>query len=158
MAEEEGENGSQLMEFARKPECELLFAKLALLKVAEVSVEFNGSGDSGSIDGVSAVDAQGKSVDLTEYFIDWTANKDVFMKDGWKRSAAIESMSLDTVLTSICDEALDQSNLDWYNNDGGFGTLHINLCSNPPTAKLDMHLRITVTDDHTFELTGLYKE
>lgn len=148
------------IEFARVAECELLFAKLALLKVGQIEVEFDGSGDSGSINSIACLDDAGNSVDVTTTCIDWNVTHDVFKQETgkWEPKVQIEHLSLDKVLEQICDEALNQSQLDWYNNDGGYGTLRILITANPPTAALEMHLRITNTDDYTFELTGLFKE
>lgn len=53
----------------------------------------------------------------------------------------------------LMDKRLEATGLDWYNNDGGFGSITI---SRDLRVKLNVSLRIPKTEDHHFlqDLTG----
>jgi len=80
-----------------------LLTGLALLKAQKatrVVVEYSGSGDSGSIDSIRATTARGKEITIPEQL-----------------EKLIDQWSWDKVIP----------NTGWWNNDGGFGTVTIDL-------------------------------
>jgi hypothetical protein len=145
------------MEFKQPKETEILFAKLILLKVARITVEFSGSGDSGQIDGISAENAADGEVDIKSHQIAWDEPKQEFIhtpnqNDQWVNTVNNHLMPLDTIVEMLCNDALEESGLDWYNNDGGQGSFTIDLTTDPPSARLNVGINHTETDDHSFEM------
>jgi hypothetical protein len=92
-----------------------------------VQVSFDGSGDSGQIDDVAFFKNEklfdAKSVDVTVF----RAGDPVFdtKKKKWTVAPNQEvQMSLHEAIEHHVDLLLNESNVDWYNNDGGFGHWH----------------------------------
>jgi hypothetical protein len=147
------------MLFKNPAETEMLFAKLILLKVSKIEVEFAGSGDSGQIDSVAAYDAHSVQIDLTVHQVPWDEPKSTLDASGnWVHTKENHDMPVNEIITQMCNDALEESDLDWYNNDGGQGTFTIDLSTNPPEAKLHVGINFTHTEDHEFEMEGLYKK
>jgi hypothetical protein len=93
-----------------------------------VSISFDGAGDSGSITGAKA---------FTGDFI----LEDRYHEDFWQYEPQITN-SLDDLGYAI----LSNSGYDWYNNDGGYGSIHISLLTGEVT--LDIRIRVTDTEDY----------
>lgn len=104
----------------------LVFILLQDLGVNKISIEYDGSGDSGSIESVEYLDANEDSIDLDN------------IPDNYQR--AIREAGY-TILQDLYDT-------DWYNNEGGFGTLVINL--NDQTYYIDGYYR-TMTHEEAFD-------
>ena len=132
----------------------LLLSTLRMLGVTTVQVGFSGSGDSGNIDDVIATNAQNEYVDLTSTSLTWNRVHGNSDWDGvklvWNRTISVQVMSVEEILKSMCNTALDQTHLDWYNNDGGQGYFAIDMTVDPPTISLEVGINETVTHDHEF--------
>lgn len=101
---------------------------MALLKdnnVDKVEVTYSGSGDSGCIDDVVAYDADYKHIDLDSI----VSNIDV--------KEAIEDLSYEILQ--------DKYQYDWYNNEGGYGTIYIHI--NDLNWNIDGYVYETQTHD-----------
>jgi len=79
-----------------------LFIKLKELNVERITIDFSGSGDSGSIDAIRLLDLDDNEIDN---------NGDL--------NESIEELGYDILENSF--------EYDWYNNEGGSGELTINL-------------------------------
>ncbi len=103
------------------------FGLMASLGVHHVIIEFNGSGDSGQVDSVSAYAADGNTIDL---------DADIAEK-----------------MDKFCCDYLDHLGIEWYSNSGGYGslTLHIGADAEMAKAELDYYERIESTQQHTHE-------
>lgn len=84
-----------------KERVKVFFMALEEKGVKEIQVTYEGSGDSGSIDTARFYDHNDDEIDLDNF-------KDEAMDIGYH----------------ILNEHYE---VDWYNNDGGYGTIHINL-------------------------------
>lgn len=60
-------------------------------------------------------------------------------------------MTLGEIVESLCNTALDHSELDWYNNDGGQGYFTIDLTTDTPSVTLDVGINHMTTEDHVFD-------
>ena len=58
--------------------------------------------------------------------------------------------SLRDIIEHITYAALEHTQLDWYNNDGGQGDLTIDLSNTPPTIVLSLGINHVETEDYTF--------
>ena len=93
-----------------------------------VSISFDGAGDSGSITGAKA---------FTGDFI----LEDRYHSDFWQYEPEITED-----LRDLGYDILSDSGYDWYNNDGGYGSIHISLLTGE--VKLDIRIRVTDTEDY----------
>jgi hypothetical protein len=100
-----------------------LINKLRGIGAAKVVAEYDGSGDSGEVNEVSARDAAGKEVKLDE-----------------------------DIRKAIDDAAcafLDEYGIDWYNNEGGCGKYILDTMA--ATQRLEHSERVTTTEDSCYD-------
>jgi len=99
-----------------------LFAALKDAGVTSVNIRYDGAGDSGQVEDV---EFEGTNEDNT-------ALNDKFEGD----------------LQDLATHILEQHyNWDWYNNDGGYGDIRIDLEGDTPEISIDGYVR-SVTDAH----------
>lgn len=139
--------------FPSKFHRDLVLTQLRTLGVSHVEVSFSGGGDSGSIDSAYCVDAAGKRIELPETKFDWPRERTVFADSGWKRDTYTEKMPLGEILKALTNDALEAQGLDWYNNDGGQGSLTIDFTQSPPDINLEVGINVTQTEDHEFNFS-----
>lgn len=132
--------------FPSKQEKETLLTQLNLLGAKKVYVEFRGGGDDGQVDGVFYRDKHDEMQDIPTDMIAWTK-----VAYG-HQTAEQKDTSLVEVLEDLCYRALDETGLDWYNNEGGQGQLTIDFTENPPSINLSVGVNTMTTDDHDFDL------
>ena len=132
--------------FPSKEEKQKLLTQLNLLGAKHVYVDFRGGGDDGQIESVYYKDRQDNHQDIPKDMISWTQ-----LVYGDKPKTTKE-MSLVDVLEDLCYRALDEVNLDWCNNEGGQGYLHIDFTESPPKTDLQIGINTMSTDDYGFEL------
>lgn len=139
--------------FQNKEQKDLFLTLLKVLGGRKAQVEFSGGGDSGSIDYVGLLDQENKEIDLTNATFDWYEKSSQFEAGKWYvRYKPAPNMPVGDVLKTICEDALEESGHDWYNNDGGYGNLTIDLTETPPEIKLNVSIRYTQTDDYEIDL------
>lgn len=100
-----------------------------------VSISFDGAGDEGSITGAKA---------FTEDFI----LDEMYYTDFWQYEPEITED-----LRDLGYDILSDSGYDWYNNDGGYGSIHISLL----TGEVNLDIRIRVTDTEDYLITSEVK-
>jgi len=93
-----------------------------------VSISFDGAGDSGSITGAKAFTG--------DFILD-----EMYYADFWQYEPEITED-----LRDLGYDILSDSGYDWYNNDGGYGSIHISLLTGE--VKLDIRIRVTDTEDY----------
>ena len=99
-----------------------LFAALKDAGVTNVNIRYDGGGDSGQVEDV---EYEGTNLDHTSL-------SDKFEGD----------------LQDLATHILEQHyNWDWYNNDGGYGDIRIDLEGDTPEISIDGYVR-SVTDAH----------
>jgi len=135
-----------------------LRAVLPLLRAAGISsvtVEFNGSGDSGTIedclyyhrvDGVEtyinsrnddAFDSKSIQVAVNARRIHWNQITRRF------EPVDVGYSTLDEAINALAEDYIDSTDVDWYNNDGGYGNLEIDVVEG--TVSLEVYSRYTET-------------
>lgn len=133
----------------------LFFTLLKVLGGTRATVSFDGSGDSGSIDFVELKDREGHNINLTGARFEWptgTSNYD-HANSKWVKESSVVEMDVYDILKQICEDALESTSLDWYNNEGGYGELNIDLTTEPVSVVLDANIRITTHEHHGFDFT-----
>ena len=143
--------------FPDKDKKDLLMTLLKVLGGRKVEVSFDGSGDSGSIDYVDLVDQDGKEISLKNATFDWHERASEFdpHQNKWLMTTKpVPNMPVADILKQITEDALEESGHDWYNNEGGYGRLNIDLTTTPPEITLSVSIRYTNTEDYEIDLTG----
>ena len=141
--------------FPDKERKTLLMNMLKVLGGHSAVVEFQGGGDSGEIHNAVLYDQNNKEIDCSGITIDWTkriALHDPLRQEWVERDETMPTPVLD-VLRDMAETMLENEGLDWYNNDGGQGSLNIDLTQSPPTIVLNVGINYTQTDDHEFDYT-----
>jgi len=113
----------------------LLF-KLADLGITGVKVKYDGGGDSGAIEWIGYTT---EKCDTPE-----DVNDNI---DDWETESALTNLGGDLYyqIESFAESKLLDDIEDWWNNEGGFGS----LCICVPSGKyiINNHIRITETED-----------
>ena len=125
----------------------ILMPHLRARGVEQVTVLFEGSGDSGSIDDVLF---KGGPSDLPAERIAWTRQETVWQDGAWIEVETDAPLTFREVIESACLDWLNETGVDWYNNDGGFGELEIDVQAE--TVSLDVSTRFTQSE------TAYYQE
>ncbi|WP_196160856.1 DUF6878 family protein [Reinekea sp. G2M2-21] len=120
-----------------------LTALLPILRdrgVASVRVEFDGSGDSGSIEDVNFDAPEGFN---EKEVIDWPNVVKVWDSEtrAFKFSETIEPTPLVEIVERVTEDWLESTGVDWYNNDGGYG--HFEFDVENARYGLDVNVRYT---------------
>ena len=79
----------------------------------------------------------------------------------WIRGTVPALMSVEELLKDATNVALEESGLDWYNNDGGYGKLFLRLCDSDtgrPELVLDINICVTSTEKYVFVHTDGFGE
>lgn len=137
-----------------------LVAKLGELGIESVVVGFSGGGDSGAINDICAMPTPNdqtsswKHADtaLRQHSMVWAKSWSSFENGSWVRHRQDQEMTLYEVLEKVAYQALDESGLDWYNNDGGQGEFTMTIVGNSVEIKLDVGINYTETHEHRFQL------
>ena len=132
--------------FANEQEKTTLLTQLNLLGAKQVRVEFQGGGDDGQIEGVYLINNNDDYIDMPDDMIAWTS-----LTYGNQQSEQKPTKLVDA-LEDVCQRALDETGLDWYNNDGGQGNLTIDFRETPPKISLYVGINQTTTDDYEYDL------
>lgn len=148
--------------FKTDAERDRLIGLLKSLDVGRVDVQFSGGGDSGSINmveflsnekdeksysGFRKLDVAGTSVpDVPRTREIWND-----MSKSWETIHDTVTTSLGKYAEQLCYDALEESGLDWYNNDGGYGSFAIAFKENGSLElELNVSINYTRTDDYSF--------
>jgi hypothetical protein len=98
----------------------VLFDALAPVGITIINVEFDGEGDSGQINGVSAV-AGDQPADLP-------ATRVTIHQLRWGETESTPSeFTLEGAVEALCYDYLEQEHGGWENNDGGYGGFIIDV-------------------------------
>lgn len=120
-----------------------LFDALAAAKITQVIVTFDGYGDSGQVEDISALSG-GETVDLPTGEIN-------IARAVWGREDITEStMSVEDAVEQLAYDFLSETHPGWENNDGAYGEFTFDV--ETETITLDHNERYTATEsyEHTF--------
>jgi hypothetical protein len=121
----------------------VLFDALASTSITSIHVEFDGYGDSGQINGVSAF-AGDQPADLP-------ATKLTLQQLRWGQTDATPSdLTLEAAIEALCYDYLEQTHDGWENNDGGYGEFCIDVAKRSIELEFNGRFTDTWTDNHTF--------
>ena len=109
--------------------------------IKRVEVTFDGCGDSGSI---SDVCFEGAAFDADAATIEVVAMRRQFTDGRWVAERVVEPKTVREAIMDIVYEYLEETGVDWYNNDGGFGDCIIDVENG--TIALDVSTRFTESE------------
>jgi hypothetical protein len=133
-----------MLKAEHRPFATAMMAALKASGVLLVVVEFDGGGDSGAITGI---EIQGGQPPETA---EWLVSESNQVDGKWVTTKHAKALPIKKALEEWCYEALSQSHVDWYNNDGGYGLMEIDLTKD--TAELVIHQRYTEVNTSSFSL------
>ena len=141
--------------FGSKETKTMIFNMLKVLGGHTVEVRFQGGGDSGEIEDAYLFDANQNEIKMDGITYDWPKVKSHFEvgQQKWISTTEIEPTPLSDILRDATETMLEQQGLDWYNNDGGQGSMTIDLSTTPPTVTLQVGINYTQTDEHEYDYT-----
>lgn len=121
----------------------VLFDALAPAGISVINVEFDGEGDSGQLNGVSAF-AGGQAAELPGTQI-------TIQQIRWgQKEATTSEFTLESAIEALCYDYLEQEHDGWENNDGGYGEFIIDVSAR--TISLEFYSRYTDVEkyNHNF--------
>lgn len=108
--------------------------------IEKVTVTFNGYSDSGSIEDVTYEPCDNPDA-LKSLLVEHISTTSFFEDGQWRRTATPEQTTLEEVIDALTNDYLEETGVDWYNNDGGFGDLIVDVQSG--TVSLVVNVRFT---------------
>jgi hypothetical protein len=132
-----------------------LMTLLKMLGGEFVEVSFSGGGDTGEINDVTLLDQNSNPISIAGAELEWEEVSSYHDPEvgEWRTRSTTLMMTLDKILTQVTYDALETTQLDWYNNEGGQGTLHIDLTKEPPAIELNVEVNYIHTENHAFDMT-----
>jgi hypothetical protein len=131
--------------FDSKQEAITLTTQLKMLGVGKVVISFAGAGDSGEIDDMYLESPSGEFIEMPNDMISWT--KQVY----GSQQSETKQVKLRDALEDIGYRVLDETGMDWYNNEGGQGNVYLILEGEIFNVRVDMEVNYTSHEDHEFE-------
>lgn len=133
-----------------------IFEQLRAAGASTITISFDGSGDSGSIESVNIYDAEGKQMQI-DLAVTYPKEKSSWLDDKWVTETEEKEIPIADALEAYCYDELEKTEIDWYNNDGGFGQMTINL-DDKVEIELEVNTRYTEYHSETFDLTDELEE
>lgn len=128
-----------------------LLTRLKLLGAKEVTVRFQGGGDSGEIEGIEIFNGE-RCINVDDEKLDWPTSSSVFNKETneFDVETSEKHLSLESVLMNMTEEWLNHTGHDWYNNDGGQGALTIDFTQSPPKIELEVGVNYVEVNQYNY--------
>jgi hypothetical protein len=121
----------------------VLFDALAALGITTVTVEFDGEGDSGQIEGATAYAGEAHVImpatPVTLHDASWQGD-----------DLTTAETPLPEAIETLCYSYLEQYQGGWENNDGAFGSFAFDIGKR--TIQLEFHGRFTDVATHNYDL------
>jgi len=131
--------------FDSKVEAVALTSQLKMLGVATAVIVFAGQGDSGEVEEVYLENPNGEIIEMPTDMVAWT--KQVY----GEQKSETKQVKLRDALEDIGYRVLDETGMDWYNNDGGQGQVYLKVDGEVFTVRVDMEINYTSHENHEFE-------
>jgi len=125
--------------------------------VGEMWIDFDGGGDSGQVTGAYGGEAVDTLLGIKASDVVLTVMADFTdpaygseLMSIFKEKQIGRAQTMGDILDDWAYDLLEETNYDWVNNEGGYGTLHIDV--DGETVRCDMSIRVTNTEDHEIYL------
>lgn len=113
-------------------------------QITYVTVSFDGGGDDGSINDIS-FDPGDQNTPVKNAPVEYLATARLFDDGRWTTQLAPQQTTLSEAIEELTYDYLNETGVDWCNNDGGFGELVIDVAQN--TVSLDINVRYTESNN-----------
>jgi hypothetical protein len=110
--------------------------------IRSVGVSFDGCGDSGSIETVMSYPSETQAT-FDGLTVEYLETQRLFDDGHWRSRVAPVRGTLRQAVEALTYDYLEETGVDWYNNDGGFGELTIEV--EEGTVSLQINVRYTET-------------
>ena len=130
----------------KRKQIKTMFAMLKAYGAKEINISFDGSGDSGSIDSVNIYNGE-KNIN-PDFSVEYTETSSRYSDGKWVETHTSVIKPVKDALEMVCYDMLQETGIDWYNNDGGFGELRVDLDSGE--VGLEVNSRYTEYNTDTF--------
>ena len=104
--------------------------------VQRVLVDFNGEADSGAIESIVYLPQESEA--LAEASIETVKSMRSFSEGQWTTISETVQVPIDEVIDDIANDYLQETGVDWYNDDGGFGQLIIDVERDVVSLKIEV--------------------
>lgn len=121
-------------------------------RINTVTVYFNGEGDNGAIEDVAYEPCENPEV-LKALPIEHISTSSYFEEGQWRRTTTPEQSTLNEAIDALTNDYLEETGVDWYNNDGGYGELVIDVREG--TVSLEVNVRVTSSTTEYFNLCNI---
>lgn len=129
---------------AWEPNKAAIFAAMEAAGVSLVTVEFDGCGDSGQIDAVSAYAAGGAAVALP------IVEVEVRDMDEWLPGTGTARRGLEEAIEAVVYALLARTHGGWEDNDGAFGEVSFDLANRAVTLDFNGRFADSTHTQHVF--------
>lgn len=127
-----------------------LIPVLRALNLEHVTVSFDGSGDSGCIHDVAYVpDLPKETIDATT--VEHLVTEGLLSDGRWHTAVVSRQASMAQVIEQLTYDYLEETGVDWYNDDGGYGDLTIDV--ERQTISVNVNVRYTRSElEHSADI------
>jgi hypothetical protein len=134
----------------KNPRMEIVIARLLDAGVKAIQIEFDGSGDSGSVYAVEFLDrVPDKGGQATAPVVIGSSILTAMVPG--EQGGSAEAIDPSEFFETWAYDILGGCGIDWVNNDGGYGTVTVDLSTR--AVHVEMNERITSSELHEFEYT-----
>ncbi|MEM7146335.1 MAG: DUF6878 family protein [Verrucomicrobiota bacterium] len=114
-------------------------------KVERISVRFAGYGDTGSIEEISyfptvKADIHNRPIRYKKFTSSF--NSDI----GWTEQLVETTGPLDDAIESLSYDYIQETGVDWYNNEGGFGELIVDVVAGSVSLSVSVNQTYSITE------------
>jgi hypothetical protein len=133
---------------------EAVMAELLRHNIAEVTIVFDGSGDEGQIESITCTQLDGNkgSLDFPAKIPGTTITGGEPVWNPLSRRYVTEPVDRPSTMVKILDEwayeLLDETGVDWVNNEGGYGEIVISPATNSICCTMNTRIIDTETSCH----------
>lgn len=115
--------------------------------VESVCVSFDGSGDSGSIEDIQYIPITAEPA-LNALAVECLRTERFFDDGNWTTRVNPVQSSVDDAITALTDDYLIEADVNWYDGDGGYGSLEIDVAAG--TVELNIYTRYTQSENEFY--------
>ncbi|MGB9069419.1 MAG: DUF6878 family protein [Candidatus Acidiferrales bacterium] len=121
----------------------VIFDALSPAGITSITVTFDGCGDSGQIDDITAYSGEQQT--------EFPATKVTLRVTSWGQPKMIDRESLlSEAVEDLCYSCLEQTHGGWENNDGAYGEFAFDIAERKITLDFNGRFTDTWSDAHTF--------
>lgn len=118
-----------------------------------VSVSFDGSGDSGSIEDIQYMPHDPAIEAVRALTVECLQTERFFDEGNWTTRVSPVQSSLNDAITALTDDFLIEANVNWYDGDGGYGSLEIDVEAG--TMELNIYVRYVNSENEFYALRDI---